>query len=70
MEVFLNELIFLLFDAYLFLKEVSWIDSHVIQTIAPSSGSGSSMQYIQLSTSLKIQKLRSSLLIMQDSITY
>ena len=50
MEVFLNELIFLLFDAYLFLKEVSWIDSHVIQTIAPSSGSGSSMQYIQLST--------------------
>ena len=50
MEVFLNKLIFLLFDAFLFLKEVSWIDSHVIQTIAPSSGSGSSMQYIQLST--------------------
>ena len=35
MEVFLNELIFLLFDAYLFLKEISWIDSHVLQTIAP-----------------------------------
>ena len=29
---------------------ITWIDSHVIQTIAPSSGSGSSMQYIQLST--------------------